>query len=162
MLLSIDPGSTESAYVVCDEKLKLIEFGKIKNSELLKLMVINHFKNCDESAIEMIACYGMAVGREVFATCVWIGRFDQALKATGINVNFIYRKDEKINLCGSMKAKDNNIRKALIDRFARHDFKNGKGTIKNKDFFYGFKSDIWASFAVAVTYCDMKLEGKIK
>ena len=58
----------------------------------------------------------MPVGKEVFETCVWIGRFIQIFNSK-INTHFIYRKDEKINICNSMKAKDSNIRQALIDRF---------------------------------------------
>lgn len=58
----------------------------------------------------------MSVGQTVFDTCVWIGRFQQsALPKT--DTKFIYRKDEKMNICHSMKAKDSNIRQALIDRF---------------------------------------------
>lgn len=64
----------------------------------------------------MIASYGMPVGKEVFDTCVWIGRFQQ-IALPNADTKFIYRKDEKMNICHSMKAKDSNIRQALIDRF---------------------------------------------
>lgn len=71
----------------------------------------------DLLVIEMIASYGMAVGQTVFETCVWIGRFVEIASFNNIKIEYIYRKDEKMNLCHSMKAKDSNIRQALIDRF---------------------------------------------
>ena len=61
------------------------------------------------------------------------------------DIGFIYRKDEKMNLCGSMKAKDSNIIQALIDRFAPNTPNKGKGTKKEPGWFYGFKKDIWLS-----------------
>ena len=71
----------------------------------------------DLLVIEMIASYEMAVGQTVFETCVWIGRFVEIASFNNIKFEYIYRKDEKMNLCYSMKAKDSNIRQALIDRF---------------------------------------------
>ena len=71
----------------------------------------------DLLVIEMIASYGMTVGQTVFETCVWIGRFVEIASFNNIKFEYIYRKDEKMNLCYSMKAKDSNIRQALIDRF---------------------------------------------
>lgn len=167
MILSIDPGNIESAYCLIDKKTyKPIEFGKVENNELRSIIARLHreYKELNILVIEMIASYGMAVGKEVFDTCVWIGRFDEFFNTYPSNklcdVEFIYRKEEKINLCGSMKAKDSNIRQALIDRFAEHDLKNGKGTKKKPDFFYGFKADIWAAFAVGVTYLDKVKENE--
>jgi hypothetical protein len=66
----------------------------------------------------------------------------------------IYRKDEKMNLCGSMKANDSTIKQALVDRFASGQKNYGKGTKKAPGFFYGFSKDMWAAMAVAVTYYD--------
>ena len=55
----------------------------------------------------------------------------------------LFRKDIKIHLCGTMKAKDANIRQALID-------KHGKvGTAKNKGPLYGISSHLWSALAVA-------------
>ena len=67
----------------------------------------------------MVASYGMPVGKEVFDTCVWIGIYVQQAHELGKSTEFIYRKDEKMNICHSMKAKDSNIRQALIDRFGQ-------------------------------------------
>jgi hypothetical protein len=152
-ILAIDPGNVESAYVIMDEEYRPLEFGKVKNEELL---AITYRLGFDTVVIEMVASYGMAVGATVFETCVWIGRFHEKAQQDmdKRDVKYIYRKDVKMNLCGQTRAKDSNIRQALIDRFAQHDLKNGKGTKGNPDWFYGFKSDVWAAYAVGVTYLD--------
>ena len=157
-ILAIDPGNIESAYCfINEETYEPEEFGKVKNERLLNIIYdqLSNSVNYYTMVIEMIASYGMAVGQSVFETCVWIGRFIQALEDNYYNdsLKFIYRKDEKMNLCGSMKAKDSNIRQALIDRFGV------VGTKKNPGWFYGFKADIWASYAVGVTYLD-KMKGE--
>ena len=75
------------------------------------------FAEYEMLVIEMVASYGMPVGETVFETCVWIGKFMQIAEDRKKKVNKVYRKDEKMNICNSMKAKDSNIRQALIDRF---------------------------------------------
>lgn len=147
-IFSIDPGNELSAYCLLDQKLKPLKFGKVDNHILLNIMSDLLDGEKVDVAIEMIASYGMAVGKSVFETCVWIGRFTEHC----VNEpTYIYRKDEKMNLCHSMKAKDSNIRQALIDRFGV------VGTKKNPGWFYGFKADVWAAYAVGVTYHDMYL-----
>lgn len=164
MILAIDPGNIESGYVVVDENtLRPLDKGKVKNEKLLDDICMERFEDLDDKesiehvAIEMVASYGMPVGATVFETCVWIGRFIEAIP-TDVEPKFIYRKDEKINICHTMKAKDSNIVQALIDRFAPNTSNKGKGTKKEPGWFYGFKKDIWQAYAVAVTYHDMYLK----
>ena len=155
-ILSLDPGTTLTAFVVGDGYTP-ITFAKIDNNELLALIpaLIEKY-SIEDSAIEMIASYGKGVGREVFETCVWIGRFHEAILRCGVSVTYIYRKDVKMNLCGKTKVKDTDIRKALIARFAKHDFVNGKGTKDNPDVFRGVAADVWAAIGVLTTYLDKR------
>lgn len=117
-ILAIDPGNIESAYCLINtDTYEPIMFDKIKNEELVELIENNKycsFNTFGEIIIEKIASYGMAVGQTIFDTCIWTGKFAQA---SGLKEEYILRKDEKMNLCHSMKAKDSNIRQALIDRF---------------------------------------------
>lgn len=154
-ILALDPGNTQTGYAILEmPDFRLIKFGKANNTSLLTLVANSDILyDVDAVAIEMIDSFGMAVGREVFETCVWIGRFHQA--ADPPNTHYVYRKEEKEILCGSLRAKDANIRQALIDRYARHDLKNGKGTKGNPDVFYGVSKDVWAAIAVGVTYYEL-------
>lgn len=145
-ILAIDPGNIESAYVLMDEQYRPLELGKVPNKALSQRLFDEIFPICDKAVIEMVASYGMAVGKEVFDTCVWIGRFYELLDPG--RVELMYRKDVKLNLCGQTKAKDANIIQALKDRFG------DKGTKKNPGWFYGFKADCWQAYALGVTYLD--------
>lgn len=159
-ILAIDPGNEESAYVLLDRDLRPVEFGKQHNELMYGNMcvsLLNHVKDDDDLhvAIEMIASYGMPVGKEVFETCVWIGRLLERFRK--FDTSFVYRKDEKMTICHSMQANDATIRQALVDRFASNTSNFGKGTKANPGWFYGFRADIWAAYAVGVTYHDMHL-----
>ena len=147
MILAIDPGNTESAYVLISDNYDILEFNKVTNEFLLNRVQDQYGQFT--LVIEMISSYGMPVGKEVFDTCVWIGRF---MQASNCPVELIYRKDVKLHLCNSTKAKDSNVIQALKDRFG------DKGTAKAKGYFYGFKADVWQSFAVGITYLDKHRE----
>lgn len=168
MIVAIDPGTTESAIVIVKDSLSgVVNKGKISNEDMLDVInqICLEFTRKDwvigerpNVAIEMIASYGMAVGKEVFDTCVWIGRFFQMFDDYGITPKLIYRKEEKITICNSPRANDSNIIQALQDRFAYGVPNKGKGTKKEPGYFYGFKKDIWQAFAVAVTYHDLYMK----
>ncbi|NUO59031.1 MAG: hypothetical protein HOV78_20410 [Hamadaea sp.] len=153
-ILAIDPGNTESGYALINAHTRRpIEVGKIDNHELLADIRGDKaaFDDVEVFAIEMIASYGMAVGKEVFETCVWIGRFDEA---STHSAELVYRREVKLHHCHSAKAKDANIAQALIDRFASGEPNRGKGTKAAPGWFYGFRADIWQAYALAVLVAD--------
>ena len=164
-LLAIDPGNTESGWVVIDANTcQPLEFGKSNNHDLLEKVWgrahTHDFIELDDPVfIEMVASYGMAVGKDVFETCVWIGRFAEACgrDSNGEGSQFVYRRPVKLHHCHSAKAKDSNIRQALVDRFAPGQPNYGKGTKAQPGWFYGFNADIWQAYALAVYAADTQL-----
>lgn len=159
-VLAIDPGNEQSAYVVIDtDTHRPIAFDKAENGELRRAICAGNFEDCDGAAIEMIGHYGtgMPAGKTVFDTCVWIGRFTEAIRLTYAappQPMTVLRPTIKAHLCGSAKAKDSNVTQALVDRFAPGQPNHGKGTKSEPGFFYGFKADIWQAFALAVYVAD--------
>lgn len=144
IVLAIDPGTSESGWVLFDGA-KVLECGVRSNPEMLTMIWdVGQEDEVSELAIEMVASYGMAVGREVFETCVWIGRFQQVWRNPQ-EVRLVYRRDVKLHLCGSMKAKDANIRQALLDLLGPVGLKRDPGPL------YGVRSHAWSALAVAVT-----------
>ena len=159
-VFAIDPGDKQSAYCVVDaETLRPLEFAKIPNEELRERIKDFRFDECDRGAVEMLQSYGNLIGKDVLETAVWIGRFSERLDRKLLHpAEMVFRMEEKMHITGDPKAGDANIRRALIDRFCSHDFKNGKGTKKHPDFFHGFAADIWAAYAVALTYIETRLK----
>lgn len=138
---------------------EVVAHGILPNEDVLEGIRIADMEHC---VIEMVASYGMPVGRDVFETVFWTGRFAQMWNVqSGIerpHAARIYRLDVKQQLCKDSRAKDSNIRQALIDMFGP-----GKeaavGTKSAPGPLYGIKKDMWAALAVAVTYAEMKQLG---
>jgi len=154
-LLAIDPGNTDSGYVILDGHRQPVHFGKVGNHDLLTL-IGDPPVPVDDAAVEMIASYGMAVGAEVFETCVWIGRYVEAIRRDlHVAPALVKRLSVKMHHCHTAQAKDSNIRQALVDRFAPGASNHGKGTKDAPSWFYGFKADIWQAYALGVYAVDI-------
>jgi hypothetical protein len=151
--LAIDPGTTQSQYLVWDGA-NVVERAFLPNLDVLEALppIIARLQPC--VCIEGVASYGMAVGREVFETCIWIGRFYQQCVASGRVPEVMFRAVVKLHLCHTPKAKDANIRQALIDRFGGKETAIGKK--KTPGPLYGISSHAWAALALAVTFTDQQ------
>ena len=79
MILAIDPGTRESAYVLLRKDGTPEVFGKVENLDLLDFMPSHRKAHC---VIEMLASFGMPVGAEVFETVYWIGSLRGTLWGT--------------------------------------------------------------------------------
>lgn len=148
IILAIDPGPEKSGWCAYDGN-SVIDSGTSDN-EAMRLSVR---AGAARMAIEGIASYGMAVGKEVLDTCVWIGRFIECWQNPE-KVEIIYRKAVKLFLCDSIRATDANIRCALIDRFG------GSRAIGKKAApgpLYSVKGHAWSALAVAVTAMHSKM-----
>ena len=149
-VLAIDPGTTHSGWCIFDGSEVLL-CGIDENGLLRDLIFGRDFSEEYEiMAFEMIQSMGMAVGQSTFETVFWSGRFVEAFDDDASIIR-VTRRDEKIHLCGNMRAKDANIRQALIDKLGP------VGTKKNPGPLFGVKSHIWSALAVAVTALETKL-----
>ena len=154
LIMAIDPGNEWSGWVVYETADKCpLKWCKSPNSDLLNRIEYTE-EDIEWCAIEQVASYGMAVGKEVFETVYWSGIFAHAFGLE--RVVRIPRKDVKIHLCGSLKAKDSNIRQAIVDRYGGKDKaigtkKTGYGPL------HGINSDVWAALSVAITAAETKL-----
>lgn len=152
---AIDAGTTHSGHIVWDGG-EIVGCGITSNELLLAELAVDHGGHI---VCEWFQSYGMAVGKEVFETCAWIGRFEQAV---GIDhARRLTRGEVKLHLCGNARAKDANVRQALLDKYPRTG--GGKtpqiGTKKQPGPLYGISSHMWSALAVAVTWWELH-EGK--
>jgi hypothetical protein len=83
---------------------------------------------------------------------VWIGRFVEAWRGS---YTLMFRREVKLHLCGQARAKDPNVRQALIDRFGPGREK-AIGTKKQPGPLYGVSADVWSALAVAVTWSELQ------
>lgn len=149
-LIALDPGTEHTGYVYYASG-EIIEAGTESNMDMLRRL---RAVQCMPwtLCIEWVESFGMPVGREVFETVRWIGRFQQAWRMPD-QVMFISRREVKLALCGSARAKDANVRQALLDLIGPRGTKAKPGPT------YMVTSHAWSALAVAVTAA-ARLEGE--
>lgn len=152
MILAIDPGPEQCGFALLSGR-RVLESGVLDLHEMLAALRGTCTSPETLIAVEMIASYGMPVGAEVFATCVNIGRMVETCAERGREVQLVTRMEVKMHLCANPKAKDGNIKQALIDLLGPQGTKKAPGPT------YGIKSHAWAALAVAVTVAGMRPEG---
>jgi hypothetical protein len=150
MILAVDPGPVQSAFVLWDGA-KIQDKGILENADMLH---VGLGFECP-AVVEMIQSQGQRVGATTFETVFWIGRFFEAWRKPGDadSVQRIYRLDVKLHICQSARAQDADIRRVLLDRFGE------KGTKARPGSTYGLAKDMWQAFALAVTWWDTRRTG---
>jgi len=149
-ILAVDPGSERSAWLLFEPAgQRVVEHGLCDNEALVRDLASGRFDGA-RLVIEEIECYGMAVGKDVFSTCRWSGRFEQAF---GGVCELLPRRAVKLNLCHSSRAKDANVRQALLDRFGPGKAR-AAGRKASPGPLYGIRKDIWSALGIAVTVAD--------
>ena len=160
IILAIDPGTVQSAWLTfyTDAGRPAGERGIEPNVDLIDRLRgwhdaarVGEVPFLDALVIEQVVSYGMAIGAETIETVHWAVRFAEAAFPTP--VYRIPRKAVCMSVCGSARAKDPNVRRALLDRFG------GDSAIGRKAApgpLYGIHDDLWAALGVAVTFADME------
>ena len=148
-ILALDPGTKQTGFAILDGR-RVQESGVSPNEHIIeRLRVTGGYIRAGlvdpiMLAVERFEARGMAIGDDSVQTILWTGRFVQAWHAPDA-VRRIKRSAVKLRLCGSTRAKDPNVRQALIDTLGAPGTKKAPGPT------YGVTSHAWAALAVAWT-----------
>jgi hypothetical protein len=153
VIYAVDPGTAQSALVIYEPDIARVSHrATLPNDTLLERLAATTPETA-VLAVEKIEAMGMAVGAETFATVWWAGRFHQAWRGRAEQVT---RRDVKLHLCGSMRAKDANIRQAILDRFGGKVAAIGRKAAPGP--LYGLRGHEYAALAVALTWADTRAQ----
>ena len=148
-VIGLDPGPERSAVVVFDGTAP--QFTRLlPNQDILHYL--RDWRTGILAAamlvIEQVASFGMPVGEEVFETVFWSGRFAEAYGFD--RVGRINRLAVKMALCHDSRAKDANIRQAILDLYGGKQRAIGRKATPGP--LYGISGDMWSALAVAIAW----------
>lgn len=150
VVLGIDPGTTQSAFVVVNiDDYRILDKGKVDNDKMLEIVKTGYY---DFLVIEGMTSYNQPIGQETMDSIFMSGRFFQVAED---RASVIPRREVLQHFdCPGKCNKDSYVRVILIDRFAQFDKKTGRGTVKNQDWFYGVTADTWQAYGLCVCWID--------
>lgn len=144
MVLGLDPGTTETGICLVGGGYDIYDSAKIPSID-----VTHYIRQSPPSVVccESIQAYGMAVGREVFETCFWIGEYRQVCRQVGVPFVLYPRPEYARAIAGVQKVTDSVLRQALLLRFGGD--KKGQPLFKLKG-----STDQRSAYAIAVYHLD--------
>lgn len=143
-IIGIDPGTKESGIVIVEKEMPTFA-AKINNPGIIQHLYSMPFY---ELAIEGMQHYGMPLGKDVFTTLLWAGRFWEAAASRSQSVFFYTKPEWTRTICGPYGKKDSDVRRALLARFG--DDKKGEPLHILKG-----NSDKRSAFGVAIHHSDI-------
>ena len=151
MLLALDPGTRYTGYVLMTRD-RVDDAGHRPNAEVLAMLR----RHTGPVACETIEARGLPLGQDTLITSVWVGRYWQAADERALSFTAFRPSDVNVCLCGSARAKDTSVRRALIDRFGP-EVATAVGTRRAPGPLYpvrGHGGHAWAALAVGVAWLD--------
>lgn len=152
LILGIDPGSEKSAYVLWDTVSETIKDHGIEDNGAVRMDIRENVHCSDIIGIEHLRGYGQKAGNEIYDTCEWVGRFDEASQNNGVVPQLLGRKTIVTHLCDSPRAGDKDVRDAIIYRFGGKE--KAIGVKKNPGPLFGIHADEWSALAVCLFMVD--------
>lgn len=166
--LGIDPSSIDhNGVVVWDDDTETIVYKNWCDGETVVQIMRYSLSPFTEAPFDQVWCetmqhMGMEVGADVFNTCFWIGEYRRVAKDLGLTFNMVTRTSIKIHHCRTNKAKDPNVRRAIIERYGYWEHgKTGLGLKKHPGKLFGVKEDMWSGLAIALYAADQEKERRL-
>lgn len=159
-LLAIDPDPNGGSWVFVDQDGKL--FGYAWRDSIDNIVETEmQWPFLRHTVVEDLQSYGMPVGASVFDTAKMIGEMRRGARVALLHFHLsLTRPKIKTALCGTPRAKDANVRAALIDLYGgSREIAIGRKATPGP--LYGVSKDVWAALALAVVWLQTQKLGPL-
>lgn len=150
-VMGIDPGPTVSGWAVYDGTDPVV-CGVDGNDDVVAMVKIAQARGPVTLVIERVQNYGRNVGKSLFDTLYWSGRFAQAGYDSGHVVQRLYFMDVRQHFVGKKLARERDVWLKLVERYGGAE--RAVGTRKAPGTIAHVKGHARSAFALALTWWD--------